>query len=208
MKHYVATFLCLLITAASHSAINHSHDVAARADPPQDILNIPAVVGTYRQVGEDIEIDERTIEILETSTILMRNYRGPKGWPIQLTIVYAGTTRRSMHFPEVCIVGQGWEIHEQTEMPVGFFFNASRLVLVKGEGKQALLYWFKTADEFTGNFFVNSWHWARSQLTRGTATSAMIKVSAPIGNRDEESVFLLLEDFATKLTPILRERIE
>ena len=71
-----------------------------------------------------------------------------------------------------------------------------------------MLYWFKTGDRFTGNFFVNSWHWARNQLTQGASTSAMIKVSAPIGNRDEESVFQLLEDFATKLTPILRDRIE
>lgn len=207
MKHYVATFLCLLITAASHSAINRVRDVAARADPPLDVLNIPAVIGTYRQVGEDVEIDEGLRQTLQTSAILMRTYRTPRGWPIQLTIVYAGTTRRSMHFPEVCIVGQGWEIHEQTEMPVGFLFTASRRVLVKGERKDALLYWFKTGDEFTGSFFVNSWHWARNQLTNGVATSAMIKASSPIGNRDEESVFLLLEDFASKLTPILRERV-
>jgi len=208
MKHYLTSLAILAMTAAVHTGISHVRSRAARQAPPQGVLAVPARIGPYEQAGPDYEVGDNIRRALETSAILMRPYRDRNGWPIQLTIVYAGTTRRSLHFPEVCLVGQGWEVREQTAMPVGFLFTASKLVLVKNDKKDAVLYWFKTGDKFTGNFFVNSWHWARNQLTRGTATSAMIKVSAPMGRRDEESVFLMLEDFAAKLVPILEARVK
>jgi len=138
---------------------------------------------------------------------LMRDYVAPSGWPLQLTIVYAGTTRRSLHFPEVCLVGQGWEVREQGAQPVGFMFTAKRLVISNGSDEDAILYWFKTGDKLTGNFFVNSWHWALNQLSFQAPTSAMIKISAPIVNDDRERVFELLDDFARKLTPLLMDNL-
>ncbi|HIJ72478.1 MAG TPA: EpsI family protein [Candidatus Hydrogenedentes bacterium] len=208
MKHYVATILILAIAAAGHESINRAHARAAQERPAQNVLDIPASIGRYKQVGADQEVEEEVQRMLQTSTVLVRNYAGPDGWPLQLTIVYAGTTRRSLHFPQVCLVGQGWEIREQTTMPVGFSFRAQRLVVVKGAQRQAVLYWFKTGERLTGDYFVNSWHWARNQLFSGAATSALVRLSAPIGNRDESAVFSLLEDFAAKFTPILMERVD
>jgi EpsI family protein len=137
----------------------------------------------------------------------MRPYQSTQGWPVLLTVVYAGTTRRSLHFPEVCLVGQGWEIAGQETTPVGFSFTAKRLILAKGNRREAVLYWFKTGEEVTGNFFLNSWHWTKNQLLSGTSTSAMIKVSAPIGSQDPEKIFAILEDFALKFSPIMMEKI-
>jgi EpsI family protein len=208
MKHYVAVLAVLSATAAWHAGINQARHAAAQARLPGETLSIPAVIGSYAQDGPDTEVSEDVRRTLETSSILGRSYRGPSRWPIELVIVYAGSTRRSLHFPEVCVVGQGWEIREQTTMPVGFTFSATRLILVRNKRSEAVLYWYKTGDQLTGNFFANSWHWAYQQLSKGSATSAMIRVSTPIANDDEEAAFQLLEDFAAKLTPILMERVK
>lgn len=208
-RHYAITLLLLLITAIAHESLRLAQVRAAGIDAPVgEVLDIPSRIGEYRSEGEDFEVSEGVRELLQTSHILIRNYQSKGGPPIQLTIVYAGTTRRSLHFPEVCLVGQGWEIREQTSDRVGFSFWAKRLSLVKGTREEAVLYWFKTGDELTGNFFLNSWHWARNQMRFGSPTSAMIKLSTPIVGQSEEQAFGLLEDFALKFTPVLMSRVK
>ncbi|MBX7258086.1 MAG: EpsI family protein [Candidatus Hydrogenedentes bacterium] len=171
-------------------------------------INIPDRIVDYKQVGVDVGVDTRTQQILESSTIVIRNYASPAGRPIQLSIVHAGTTRRSLHFPEVCLVGAGWEIVKQESASVGILFSAKRLVLVKGDQQEAVLYWFKTGDTVTGNFFLNAFYWAKNQLTFGTPTSAMIKVTTPILSDGEGGAFASLEDFATKFAPVMSKEIQ
>ena len=209
MKHYVVIVVVLFLLAWAHTGLLRAQAAAAESGPELlSVLDIPAEIGGYRQIGEDFDVGEDVRELLQTSLILIRNYESPEGWPVQLTIVYAGTTRRSLHFPEVCLVGQGWEVREQASEMVGFSFRAKRLALTKNNEEQAILYWFKTGDELTGNFYLNSWTWVRNQMAFGTPTSSMIKVSSPIGDRPEEDVVRVLEDFATKLTPIMMSRVK
>lgn len=208
MRHYLAVLAICTVAVGWTARIQHAKVQASHGRSARDTLDIPSVIGPYRQVGPDQEISESVRQVLQTSAILMRTYRSPNGWPIQLTIVYAGETRRSLHFPAVCLVGQGWEVLEQSTMPIGFAFSASKLLLAKGPVEEAMLYWFKSGDDLTGDFFVNSWHWARNQLTSGAETSAMVRVSCPVGTQDKERAFFILEDFAVKLTPLLMENID
>lgn len=207
MKHYVIAIGLLAMALAMNYTIRMNQAQAVDQASEEYVLEVPRHLGEYRQYGDDEEVDERTKEILETSNILIRNYVGRQNWPVQLTIVHAGASRRSLHFPEVCIVGGGWEIREQTTVPIGIMFEARQLVLVKGDQREAVLYWFKTDDHLTGNFFINSFRWARYQVTHGTMPSAMIRVSTMVGPMGEEATFDLLKDFAAQATPILLDTV-
>ena len=207
IKHYVAVGIFLALAAGINWTILTRQAEAGRVTVPETIAEIPARIADYEQRGADIEVDEHTKRVLETSSILIRNYTAPNGWPIELTIVYAGSTRRSLHFPEVCLVGAGWEIRSQESTTVGFDHTARRLVLVNNEHQQAVLYWFKTGDFLTGNFFLNAMYWAKNQITFGTPTSAMIKLTAPLVPGNEEAAFAMLEDFAMKLQPVIMRHV-
>ena len=207
MKHWTIVTIILALTAAAHLTILGAQDAAAAQRPPGATLDIPEFIGNYRQIGEDHDVGDDIRAFLQTSDILIRNYAGPSGWPVQLTLVHAGVTRRSLHFPEVCLVGQGWEIREQRSTQVGILFDARKLVLVKGSAREAVLYWFKTGEQMTGNYFLNAWYWAYNQLTFGAPTSTMIKVATPIGPAGEDAAFALLLDYAVRLEPVLRERV-
>jgi EpsI family protein len=187
--------------------IHEAQDAGRRADVPPVVLEMPERIGAYRQYGDEVPVSDHVKRVLQTSQIYIQNYVSREGWPVQLQLVHAGTTRRSLHFPEVCLVGQGWEIRDQKAVPVGFSFDARQLVLFKGDQYEAVLYWFKTGDRFTGNFFINSWYWTYEQLTFGIPSSTMIKLSTPLGGRDEEAAFDMLESFAQKLAPVLMTRI-
>lgn len=207
LKNYIAVGILLVATGGTHFAILNKQAQGGLAQPVESLNEIPSRIADYVQVGADEEIDERTAAVLETSTILIRNYVSPSGRPVQLIIVYAGSTRRSLHFPEICLTGGGWELREQFMTRVGILFTVKRLVLVRGLDQQAVLYWFKTGDHLTGNYFLNAAHWARSQLTFGSPTSAMIQVKTPLEPGQEEEAFAVLEDFATKLYPVLMRHV-
>ncbi|MEA3365962.1 MAG: EpsI family protein [Candidatus Hydrogenedentes bacterium] len=207
MKHYVGLIVILCLTAVAHLSILRAYANASAGLSQTGTLDIPDRIGEYVKQGADAEIEEHVKQVLGTSMILIRNYVAPPQRNVELTLVHS-TSRRSLHFPEVCLVGGGWEIQTQTTHPVGFFFNAKKVVLVNGEMRQLVLYWFKTGDELTGNFFVNAYHWAKTQLSFGSPKSTMIKVSTVLRpGQSEERAFETLEDFALKFTPILQERV-
>jgi len=203
-----AALAILAAVTLLHFATMRAQSAAQLDAPALKEFRIPATIVDFKQEGPDYGVDERTKQLLETSTILMRTYRAPNGRPVLLSIVHAGSTRRSLHFPEVCLVGDGWEIIRQEDVAVGILFTARRLVLMKGDHYEAVLYWFKTGDEVTGDFFLNALHWTKNQITFATPTSAMIKVSTPLVPGGEDAAFSALEDFATKFAPIMMSAID
>ena len=207
VPHVVSAGLLVCLTAV-HLLVLHGQAAASQAPPAVALQEIPAQIVEYQQVGRNKDVSDRAQEVLENSPILIRTYVAPTGRPVSLTIVYAGTTRRSLHFPEVCLVGEGWEVHRQEMAPVGVMFNGKRLVLGKQEQREAVLYWFKTGDTFTGNYFLNAFYWARNQVSSGAPTSSMVRVSTPIAADGEAGAFAVLEDFAVKLVPVLRQVLD
>jgi EpsI family protein len=200
----IITAVTLACAAVLHGSILRAQ---ATVSPSTEntIAAIPERIADYRQQGPDVEIDERTRQVLETSSILTRHYAAPSGRPVQLTMVRTGATRRSLHFPEVCLIGDGWEIHSESNQPLGLALTAKRLVLVRGNSTQAVLYWFKTGDRMTGNFFMNAWYWTQNQVRFQTPASTMVKLATPVTASGDEPAFAALEDFALKLMPALYE---
>jgi len=203
MKRYVATILILLVTAALQASINQGQESSAEASTAMESLGIPDQILEFRQARTDLPIPESLREELETNTILMREYVSSSGWPVQLTIVHAGKSRRSLHFPEVCFAGQGWETADKTLIPVGLGFIAQGLVVQKGENREAVLYWFKTGNDSTANYAMNTYYWSRETLMMRNPGSQLIRLSTRIDEGNETRAFRVLGDFASGLIPLL-----
>ena len=208
MKSPLIACMILAITATIHLGILYERSQIAKQAPPEAILNIPSEIGAFRQRGQDLQADAKVRELLQTNAILTRSYLSPQGIPLDLTIVYSTKSRGSLHFPEVCLVGLGWEIREQTVEPVGVLFDAKRIIIFKDNQEQAVLYWFKTGDHMTGNFFENSLEWIKGMLSFSNPTTAMIRLSTRIGPQGSEPAFEILNDFATQLTPVLLDKLK
>jgi EpsI family protein len=195
----------LFVTAIIHMVIGRAHNSEAEAATMPVLEHIPAEILEFRQVVPDSEVPESIREGLETNSILMRYYVSTTGWPVQLTIVHAEKTRRSLHFPEVCFTGQGWETTAKSSVPVGVLFMGQGLVVQKDDAREAVLYWFKTGDHFTASYFANTAVWSRDRLFGRNPSSMLIRLSTPITNQGEAKAFQVLSDFASGLAPILSE---
>lgn len=208
MKHHIALVLILLAVGVANLALREAQDAVVRENPVQQVINLPAEIGKFRQSGPDLEVDERTRRILSGATILMRRYVAPNGWPIVLTIVHTGQSRENLHQPEVCLVGHGWEVSKRYSEPVGFSFPGKRLVLDRGNQQEAVLYWYKTGDKFTDSAFTNALFWAQRQFSFQVPMSTIIKLSTPIGKEGEEHAYRILTEMALRLAPELKEHIQ
>lgn len=166
---------------------------------------VPPCIGPW--AGRDLEVDTRTIEILETDDILMREYLGPKGLKILLCIAFSKETRKSIHPPEVCMSGGGWNLIEKKriKVPGSPGFEAIKLISEKGDCKQAVLYWYKTGQDFTANFYHQQFNFVKNTFLGGDTSCGLIRVSTQITGQEVEQAMASLIDFAEALMPYLTE---
>ena len=47
-----------------------------------------------------------------------RLYQAPDGFGVSTTVVLMGADRTSIHRPEYCLLGQGWDVHSKTEVKI------------------------------------------------------------------------------------------
>jgi hypothetical protein len=118
------------------------------------IMNLPVLVGNY--FGKQGEISQVELDILPKDTEFARRYYDDDhGHQIQCSIVLSGAEQRSIHRPEGCLVGQGWTIIGQDNIPIpllsGHKLVARRLTLERqmaGQNNEPItvrafyVYWF------------------------------------------------------------------
>jgi len=93
-------------------------------NPPLDVqpqagvvMNLPILVGDY--FGKEGEVTSIEHSILPQDTEFARRiYDDTQGHEITCSIVLSGAEQRSIHRPEACLVGQGWTIIGQDDIPI------------------------------------------------------------------------------------------
>lgn len=160
--------------------------------------------------GQEIAVDKRTLEILETSDVLMRNYKREENTPVQLCIVYASNNRKVSHPPEVCYIGSGWSLEEKGSLLLSTqpgnkpAFKVVKLVIERGGEKNLVLYWYKCNDEFTANYYWQQITIVRKGILNGKSTSGLIRVSTQIDDNEDVSR-ARIQDFLMDLLPLMTE---
>jgi EpsI family protein len=159
--------------------------------------------------GEDIKVDDRTLEILETNDVLMRDYKKEGNPFIQLCIIYASNNRKVSHPPEVCYKGSGWSLEEKIlvvfsiksdEFPE---LRANKLILEKGDQKQLVLYWYKCNSDYATNYYKQQINVVKSEIITGKSTSGLIRISTPIVNNDEDVAMMRVQRFSLNMLPLI-----
>ncbi len=184
------------------------------------LLDLPIWVGAYLGETQDISAAEKTI-LPDDTAFARAEYRSPQGDTINCQIVLSGGQRRSIHRPEVCLPGQGWNVRTGTAVPItmedGSTLDVMKLDLTRpitlNDGTTAnlrsvFLYWFVGKDTTT------PYHWQRILETSYDRVMrnvnhrwAYVVVSTPITGdfsprgRDEEQTVSVLKEFIREAAP-------
>ena len=178
----------------------------------QDTVNIhdfPREIGGW--TARELKITEEEYAILETRNVFTRRYTRSDGASVDLMIVYSQNNRKVSHPPEICYTGNGATIlsNERVSLPAdnvsGEIF-ANRLVLDFGQSTQLSYYWFKVGgDAYTTNYWKQQLLIALKTLTGQAASSALIRISAPVQNEDQKMTEEEVKSFNKDMFPLLAQ---
>jgi hypothetical protein len=138
------------------------------ADSPLMEIHLPERVLNYSSMPIPASAQETNM-LPKDTTIVKRHYTAPDApdgfYGISITVVMMGTDRTSIHKPEYCLSGQGWQI-EKHEMkipvagPPAYELPAMKWTLKKSvkdqngnmrEVRGFYVFWFTAENELTGH---------------------------------------------------------
>ena len=129
-------------------------------------------------------------------------------------VAYYDSQKRSgaIHSPKNCLPGAGWSIMQADTVPITLPgrpepAKVNRVLIQKGMEKQVVLYWYQSqgrivASEYTAKICL-LWDAATKNRTDG----AIVRVSVPVREGDEDAALRLAKDFLDQAFPGLRELI-
>ena len=207
--HAHVTPLSLLALAAVISVYWSASTWAAPVSHLSDNL-VPdtLTIGDATFVGEDHELDERSLIILEYPDYLYRVYTDrSSNRQVALLLVFSANNRKGTHPPEVCIEGGGSQIVKKSFQSVSLAgiggVSFRELLTQRVNQSSYFLYVYKCGDRYTPSFFAQQfWIFVNGLAAKNTA-GALIRVNVQVDPKDSESSKQLAIDVAHELLPYI-----
>lgn len=199
--------------------------VIISANPPKGdktgvLMVLPEQLDNY--IGREIEVSKAELEILPPDTELskMQYYSTDSEFAkhaVQFTIVLSGESRTSIHKPEICMQGQGWNLIERKVIPVEIAGEKLEVMVVELEKDQPLeeggfvsmkgvyMYWFIGDEASTPNNGERMWLTAKQNIFDNINPRwayASVFIAVPIENQElAGQLELIMSKFVAKIVP-------
>ncbi|WP_054031606.1 exosortase C-terminal domain/associated protein EpsI [Desulfatitalea tepidiphila] len=185
------------------------YDVFSKADEGvAAINNIPKVIDGW--LGTDSYLEPSIYEILETKSIIHRNYKSNQG-EVFLSLVYYPDTKVDLHAPEACLGGAGERL---LKSPQTLEINSNRktlklevnqLVTNNGNFSDLVFYFYKSGSYMGRSYFKLRLNIAKNKLVSSNKSGALIRVSTRIQQENVDLGSERLTRFLGALVPFLVE---
>jgi EpsI family protein len=210
-RRVLALFACLVLSAG----------VIARADraevvPPRQTLDqLPLAIGEWKGLQQE-PFTKDILAILGVDDYTTRAYFTPAREGVGLYIGYYDSQRQgdTMHSPQNCLPGAGWEPVSNRLMDVTVAsgtagqtqnIRINRYMIQKGLDRQLVLYWYQAhgrvvASEYWGKFYLIA-----DAFRMNRTDGALVRVIAPVapGEQGEAAAEALAVKFVHELFPLL-----
>jgi len=186
-----------------------SYDTFYKADAAVKSINrIPLQIGDWK--GQDIPLDKRVYDILETRAIINRSYVS-NGKSVFLSLVYYPETKVDFHAPEGCLAGRGVQI-SKSPRSILVHYNGKRINITLNQlvrrhnGVDELYFYFYKAGDFMGSSYIKlRFNLALNKFKTKSKAGSLIRVSTPVSGGNYKIASKTLTDFIQALYPYLNE---
>lgn len=116
---------------------------------------------------------------------------------------------RSIHPPEHCLPGSGWDIigssFTEVELPglPGSRSRVKRWVIAKGEARQLVYFWYQSRGRVTAGLFTKIFATFWDRATRGRTDGSLVRFTTPIAKKGEAAADARILDIASRVVPEL-----
>ncbi len=122
----------------------------------------------------------------------------------------AGDEVRTIHPPEHCLPGAGWNIVDSSLVPVvssGLEGEAKRFVIAKGEARQLVYFWYQSRGRLISRNHEVILYKFLDRATRGRSDGALVRFTTPIVRDDVGAADAVIRELAAAITPHLSRHL-
>lgn len=204
--------IAILALAVTTPVVLYLQYLVPPGQPFEDLASkVPLAIGAWHMVGERGPTEDEK-RILETDAILTRTYSRGDGPNCDLSITFARDNRRVAHPPEICYKGAGWGVEEKEVLDLaigGQPFYVNRLLLVRGNSRLHVFYWFKAGPSNSASYLAMQWNIIRLHFTHRGSSSALLRVTVMCNNaEDDRAALAALREFAAVAVPVACEAVQ
>ena len=204
--HFLAALGLLGLTLVFSYGVEFREKIAIAKPLNQFPLQIAEWTGT-RQTME-----QKFIDALDFSDYTIIDYKNPQGQTVNFYVAYYETQRKgeSIHSPETCLPGSGWEFKEAGLAPVArgnkSAIRVSRSFMVSGDTQQLVYYWFPQRGRILNHLYQLKLYAFWDALTQQRTDGALVRIITPVytGETRPEAE-KRLQGFTQQVVPILEE---
>ena len=116
----------------------------------------------------------------------------------------AGDEVRTIHPPEHCLPGAGWNIVQSDLVPIvsgGLEGQAKRFVIAKGEARQLVYFWYQSRGRLISRNHEVILYKFLDRAARGRSDGSLVRFTTPIVREDVDAADAAIRDFASAITP-------
>ena len=191
-KHFWALVAVLL---AAGVVINFLEVVGEARVPRRALVEFPAQVGEWKQVGPDARFDAATEAVLRADDYVTRDYTLAGGGIASLYIGYYSTQRAgaTYHSPLNCLPGSGWTLTDPATVEIKPAdgrapFEANRYILQNGTTRQLLVYWYQGRGRAVASEYWDKVYTVFDSVRRRRSDGSMVRVLVPVGRSEAEAL--------------------
>ena len=148
-------------------------------------------------VGREKGLDSEVLGTLKLTDYIQADYLNQEeALPVNLYVAYYASQRKgaSVHSPRSCIPGDGWVIKSLDTVnladKLGYSrvgtetMTANRAVIVKGEARNLVYYWFDQRGRVFSNEYLAKWYIFWDSMTRGRSDGALVRLVTPLAENE------------------------
>ena len=168
----------------------------SRAKPSVESTPAPTILGPW--VGKPLEVTNQVTQILETNDVALMEYRLGQEPPVWFARVAGFGKRAAFPPPELCYVGDHFEVLERGPISVmvnGVPRRLMRLVIGQGKERFEAWYWFTAHNRVTPNYYQQQAWLLLDSIHRKPMVGTLVRISTPLS--DPESTHRRLLAFVT-----------
>ena len=208
--HY-AILASVSIIAVSSLYVKNQQEILPARD---DFRTFPLQVGDWK--GDDDMLEEIYLKSLKLDDYIIGDYVNSVGSIVNFYIAYYASQQAgsAAHSPRSCIPGGGWEIDKVTKIALhglqvnGQTLKVNRLVIMRGDAKKLVYYWFQQRGRVITNEWLVKWYLFIDGLTKHRTDGALVRLTVSIGDGEDWSDGdKRLEKFAGQVVPMLEDYI-
>ncbi len=199
----------MVLTMASVGYISHSEEV----HPNKPFSTFPKQIGEWH--GVEKFFDSKIYEVLGVDDSYLGYYSTPDHRQVQMYIGFYQSQKEGdlIHSPKNCMPGGGWKILRSeietvdVDAPDRKRIDVIKLILRKGDERQAVLYWFHSRGRIIASEYLQKIYLVVDSITRRRTDGSFVRLITGVQDGNLEKAMDNLKDFAADLYPVLQEYI-